>query len=32
MEGKNNNTPLNIILTVEKGKIHKVKIAVLFIK
>ena len=32
MEGKNNNTPINITLTAEKGKVHKVKIAVLFIK
>ena len=32
MEGKNNNTPINIILTAEKGKVHKLKIAVLFIK
>ena len=32
MEGKNNNTPINITLTAKKGKVHKVKIAVLFIK
>ena len=27
-----NNTPINIVLTTEKGKTHKVKIAVIFIK
>ena len=29
---KNSNTPINIVLTAEKEKIHKVKIVVLFIK
>ena len=29
---KNSNTLINIVLTAEKEKIHKVKIAVLFIK
>ena len=26
MEGKNNNTPINITLTAKKGKVRKVKL------